>query len=193
MPTNTVGEITQLLERVEAGHDSARGALVAAAYEELRAQAGRLMHGERREHTLQPTALVHEAAIRILDDTSLGRARSRGLFFWAMARAMRQVLVDHARARRAEKRGGDAPKAALDVTLAAMERGGSLDLLALDEALVRLAAFDERKHDVVMLRFFGGLELDNVAEQLDVSKSTVKRDWQFARAWLRTQLAEPRE
>ena len=188
MPTNTQGEITRLLGRIDAGDAAAKEELVAVAYDELRGQAGRLMRNERPEHTLQPTALVHEAAIKLLNESNLGGAESRGLFFWAMARAMRQVLVEHARARKAQRRGGDARRVPLDFTLAQVEAAAAVDLLALDEVLVQLAALDERKYNVVMLRFFGGMELAEIAEHLGVSLSTVNKDWQFARAWLRTRL-----
>lgn len=191
MPTQIQGQITELLARVDAGDSAARDELVVAAYDELRAQAARLMRAERAEHTLQPTALVHEAALRLLDDSGLGRARTRGYFYWAMARAMRQVLVDHARARRAQRRGGDVQKLPLDITLAQVESALDVDLLALDEALQKLAALDPRKHDTVVLRFFGGLELTEIAKQQGVSLSTVNKDWAFARAWLRDQLREP--
>lgn len=190
MPTEIQTEITQLLGRVEAGDDSARDQLLVAAYDELHAQAERLMQGERREHTLQPTALVHEAALRMLDAASLARIQNRKHFYWAMSRAMRQVLVDHARARGAQRRGGEYKRVPLDYALKQLEETGEVDLIALDDVLTRLDALNARMHNIVMLRFFGGLEVSEVAQQLDVSESTVKKDWQFARAWLKTQLAE---
>lgn len=155
-------------------------------YAELHAIAGHHLRRERPGHTLQPTALVHEAYLRLVGGTVLA-ATNRVHFMRAASRAMRQALVDHARARNAQKRGG-----ALQVTLddaIAGEETPILDMLALDDALTRLAAAEPRWAHVVELKFFGGLEVPDIAETLGVSPATVKRDWQFARAWLKRELA----
>lgn len=182
------GQVTKLLQAMEAGDPTAADRLIPLLYDELRVLAGRLMRAERPDHTLQPTALVHEAYLRLVDQRQVqwqGRAHFLGL----AARMMRRVLVDHARARATAKRGGEQVRVTLDdETLASDERG--LELLALDEALERLAEEDPRAGRVVELRFFGGLTVEETAGVLETSPVTVKRDWQYARAWLSRALSE---
>lgn len=177
-----------LLERI-AGEspqaDAARERIFTAAYAELRGIAQRLMRGERANHTLDPTALVNEAYVRLVGDGAADFA-SRAHFFGIAVRAMRQVLIHHARAKQAEKRGGDRQQVTL-VSSAAVERP-RLDLLELEDALTRLSALDERMGQVVELRFFGGLTAEEVAVVLGISRKTVQEDWKVAKVWLRREL-----
>lgn len=158
---------------------------MAVVYPELRAIAQRQLSGESEGHTLQPTALVHEAYLRLVGAEIAWEDRKH--FFAVAARAMRRVLVDHARARRRDKRGGDAVLVTLDDQLAIDDRSG-VDLVALDEALDRLAVQDERKARAIELHFFGGLTYEETARALDVSPATVDRDLRMAKAWLLQQL-----
>lgn len=161
-------------------------ALFPLVYEELRRLARRQLAGEAREHTLRTTALVHEAYIRLVDGSRIGPVE-RAYFFGAAARAMRQVLVDHARRRNAAKRGGGrAPLALGDLDVSVDAFAG--ELIDLDRALERLAELNPRHARVVECRFFGGLDVEQTAAVLDVSPRTVKSDWAFARAWLRREL-----
>jgi RNA polymerase sigma-70 factor, ECF subfamily len=187
MSTGRRGDLTALLEEVRAGGDDARDRLVRTIHAELRRIARGLMHHERTGHTLQPTALVHEALLRLLDGDVLAEATNRRYLFTAAAQAMRQVLVDHARRRRATKREGRRTRVPLDEALAAYEEQG-LDIITLHEAINRLAEAHPRAARVVEQRFFGGLSVPAVAEVLEVSDTTVESDWRFARAWLREQL-----
>lgn len=159
-------------------------------YEELRALAGAALSRERPDHTLQATALVNEAYLKLVDQTRV-RWQNRAHFFAVAARLMRRILVDHARAARAAKRGAGQPALALDEHVAAELPGStpSPDLEALDDALCELARFDPRAAEIVELRFFGGLTIEETAEALGMSPATVKRDWTAAQAWLRTQIA----
>lgn len=156
-------------------------------YAELRALAGSYARGQRLGHTLQPTALVHEAFVKLVDPPP-GGWNDRAHFFAVAATAMRQVLADHARARKAQKRGGDWERVTLDGTALGEERS-ELDLVALDEALDELRESSPRKHHVVELRFFGGLTAEETARALDLSLTTVESDWRAARAWLQARLA----
>ncbi len=151
-------------------------------YDELRGLAGRYLRGERPGHTLQPTALVHEAFLKLVGQKNADY-KSRGHFLAISAMAMRRILVDHAEKRSAAKRGAGAKRVPLVDHLAVAE-SPDLDLVALDEALNRLAERDARKARVVEQRFFAGMEMSQIAENLGVSLVTVKRDWEFARAWL---------
>jgi RNA polymerase sigma factor (TIGR02999 family) len=155
-------------------------------YDELRRLAGRYLRAEDVGHTLQPTALVHEAYLRLVGQRNVDW-RNRAQFLGIAAEMMRRILVNHAVARRTAKRGGGAPRIALDETLRVLE-ADDVDLLALDGALGALAAVDARASRVVELRFFGGLGIEETAEVLGVSPATVKRDWTVARAWLRREL-----
>lgn len=180
-----MGDITRLLERWAKGDGRAFQALVPVVYEELRRLADHYLRQERGDHTLQPTALVHEAYLRLLDSEIAWEDRQH--FFAVTARAMRRVLVDHARAKSRGKRGGDATFVTLDDGLALSPQTG-VDLVALDDALDRLAAVDERKARAVELHFFGGLTYEETARALDVSPATIDRDLRMAKAWLLQQL-----
>lgn len=162
--------------------------MLARVYADLRALALHYLNSESRAHTLQPTDLVHEAVLRLLRQRSV-EWKADGQFLALTAMIMRHVLVDHARAKGAKRRGGgQAQRTQLDEAFAVFE-ARSTNLLALDEALERLAAIDERKCRVVELRFFGGLSIKDIAPLLGVSPRTVEREWQFARAWLHAELA----
>jgi RNA polymerase sigma factor (TIGR02999 family) len=161
--------------------------LVPLVHDELRRLARRYMARERPDHTLQATALVNEAYLRLIDLKRI-RWQDRAHFFAMSARVMRRILVDFARARRQDKRGGGAPKVSLDEALLVGEATGR-DLVALDDALQALAAVHPRKSEVVELRYFGGLSLEETAEALHISTDTVKRDWRFAKLWLLRELS----
>jgi RNA polymerase sigma factor (TIGR02999 family) len=176
------GSVTGLLLAWGAGDDQALEQLIPQVERELRLIAKRCMAGERAGHSLQATALVNEAYLRLVDAQHV-KWRDRAHFLAMAARLMRRVLVDRARAKHYQKRGGGALKVTFTEALAATDERAH-DLLALDDALVALAAFDERKSKVVELRFFGGLGVDETAAVLEVSPETVMRDWKFARAWL---------
>jgi RNA polymerase sigma factor (TIGR02999 family) len=179
--------ITELLIAWNAGDQSALDRLLPIVNDELRRLARRHMQGERDGHTLQTTALVNEAYLRLVE---LGRLRwqDRTHFFSMTARLMRRVLVDHARAHRSQKRGGGQPHVPVeDAVLRAPERGP--DLVALDEALEALAAVDPRKTQVIELRFFGGFDVAETADVLGVSVETVARDWRVAKVWLLRELS----
>ena len=174
-------DITQLLVRWRGGDEAALEQLLPLVYEELRRLAGRYMRAERPDHTLQATALVHEAYVRLVGVEAAWQDRVH--FLSLAARLMRRILVDHAKAGRREKRGGGAVKLSLDdVALVASEPSAAL--LDLDEALTNLASLDERKARAVELHYFGGLTYDETAEVLGVSAATVDRDLRMARAWL---------
>ena len=182
-------QVTELLHAWSAGDEAALHQLVPLVESELRRLAGGYMARERPGHTLQPTALVNEAFLRLVNAQTVpwqGRAHFIGI----AARLMRRVLVDHARARGYEKRGGGAQAVPLESGLL-VSRGPDVDLLDLDHALTALAEVDERKARVVEMRFFGGLTLDETADALGVSIDTVKRDWRLAKLWLLKTLKEP--
>lgn len=182
------GAITVLLKRLAGGESAADAELLPLVYTELRALAARHLAGERAGHTLSPTALVHEAWMRLADDDSLAPA-DRRQFFAIAARRMRQVLVDHARRRDAGKRGGGGPREQVTLSGLVDERGAGIDALALDQALAQLEAHDARKVRVVELRYFAGLEMNDIAELLGISRATAHRDWEVARAFLYQALA----
>lgn len=175
-------EVTQALLDWRAGDESAPARLIPLVYDELRRLAQSYISRERPDHTLQATGLVHEAYMRLVDQTRVAPA-SRGHFFAVAARLMRQILVDHARGRNAEKRGGRAALLPLDAARFMPGRSPA-ELLALDEALEALARVDERKTCVVELRFFGGLSEAEIAAALGVSEKTIQREWRLARSWL---------
>ncbi|MDT4955736.1 MAG: hypothetical protein QOJ02_3874 [Acidobacteriota bacterium] len=179
-------EISQLLVEWSNGDKPALDKLVPLVHEELRKLAHHYMNQERSDHTLQTTALVNEVYLRLVDQQN-ARWENRAHFFGIAAQSMRQILVEYARQRGAAKRGGDAQRVELDEA-ALVSKETDMDLVALDEALRELAAFDERKSRVVELRFFGGMSVDETAEALGVHVNTVVRDWDVAKAWLRRQL-----
>lgn len=188
-PTPLDGEITRLLEAVAHGHEGAVHALFAATYEELKALAGAQRRSWRGDETLSTTALTHEAYLKLVHGRD-PRWEHRGQFFAVASRAMRQILINYARDKRAAKRGGGVPPTSADEVPLVVDSAVE-ELLALDEALQELAALDGRQARVFECRFFGGLTVAETAEALDVSPATVKRDWAVARAWLRRALTPP--
>ena len=182
MTSPTPGAVTELLAHAQAGSAAALEELVPLVYAELRRIAGRYVRRERAGHSLQATALVHEAYLRLFKDADLS-FENRAHFLGIAARSMRQILVEHARARDAEKRGGERRRITLDEGVAS---GGpaEVDLLALEEVLERLAARDANQARIVELRFFGGLTNEETAAAMGISPATVKRAWVVARAWL---------
>ena len=188
-PESTPSDVTQLLVAWGAGDAAAAERLVPAVYAELRRQAARAMRREGSEITLQTTALVHEAYLRLVDQRRVVW-RSRAHFFGVAAQLMRRILVDHARGRHAAKRGGGLQQLSLldaDAAIPASAEVG-VEVIALHEALERLAVLDPAQARLVELRYFGGLSIEETAEALDVSPATVKREWAIARAWLRREL-----
>ena len=180
--------ITEILARLRDGDSQAEAVLIPLIYDELRRLARAQMRNERRNHTLQPTVLVNEAYLRLVHRPPGAAWNNRIQFYATAARVMRHVLVDHARAKRAQKRGDLRQQVTLEERLKASE-APSLDLLALNEALDHLASLDPRQSRVVELHFFGGLTFEEIAELLGVAVRTVKRDWTMARSWLYTQLS----
>jgi len=175
-------DVTQMLERMRSGDGRAPDELLPIVYDELRRLAHGYMQNERADHTLQATALVHEAYMQLVDWKNVSW-QNRAHFFAAAAQMMRKVLVDHAREKNALKRGGGIRTIALDEAVSFPVRT-EIDLISLDDALIELAAFDPQQARIVELRFFAGLTIEEVAEALEISDSTVKRDWQIAKAWL---------
>ena len=184
--TPSPGTVTELLRAWRKGDDDALAQLTPLVEAELRRLARQYMARERREHTLQPTALVNEVFLRLTDARRV-RWQDRAHFFGISARLMRRVLVDHARSRGYRKRGGGAQQVALSEGLATSPEL-SLDVVALDRALEALAAVDARKSRVIELRFFGGLSVEETADMLQVSPGTVVRDWRLAKVWLLREL-----
>ena len=176
------GDVTALLEAWTAGDIAARDELMPLVYQELRRRAAGNLRHERRNHTLQPTALVNEVYLRLVDQR---RAvwQNRAQFFGVASQMMRRILVDRARARRMTKRSGQWARVTLNEAAKASPPV-DVDVLDLDAALTRLAAFDPRKSRIAELRFFGGLSLEEAGEVIGISRATVERDWQAARAWL---------
>lgn len=187
MLTSSRRSVTVLLGGIRDGKDGAGVQLIDLVYDELRRVASNRMRQERADHTLQPTALVNEVLVQLLDQDALGDMRNRKYFFAASVRAMRRILVDHARHRNATKRGGDIDRIPLDDVLDDLS-DQNLDMLDLDEALDELATRSERQAEIVMLRFFGGLTVPEIAKQVSVSVSTVESDFRIAKAWLRSRL-----
>ncbi|HEY6185004.1 MAG TPA: sigma-70 family RNA polymerase sigma factor [Terriglobales bacterium] len=182
MPPGTSYPVTELLTRWSSGDTSARDALVPLVYNELRRIARRCLSGQRSDHTLQPTALVHEAYLRLVRYDAIDW-RDRAHFFALAAQIMRQILVDHARKQTAIKRGGNAVTIVVDES-SAIAKQTSHDLLALDDALKQLASLDPRQSQIVELRFFGGLSIEETAQAVNISPATTKREWATARLWL---------
>ena len=182
-PDAAPGEVTRLLLAWNAGDRAALERLMPLVYAELRQLAERHFRKERRGHTLQPTAVVHEAYFRLIDQTRV-TWKNRGHFLAIASQAMRRILIDHARGRGAEKRGGEVEKVSLDVAIASPEPAREVDILALDEALERLKALDGTQAQIVELRFFGGLTIEETADVMETSPSSIKRDFRSAKAWL---------
>lgn len=178
---------TQILTRLSGGDRAAAASLMPLVYDELRRVAGAMLRSERSGHTLQPTALVHEVYLKLVDQTE-ARWNDRAHFCAVAAQAMRRVLIDHARTRKAAKRSGG-ERITLD-GLPEADPAVTVDLVDLDAALESLAALSPRQAEVVTLRYFGGLTVEEAAHVLDVSPRTVKGDWRVARAWLQARIAE---
>lgn len=191
MQTRPAESTTDLLLRWSEGDVSARDELMRLVYDELRRLAGSYLRRERPDHTLQPTALVNEAYIRLVDWKNV-RWQNRAHFIAMAAQVMRNILVDHARARQAAKRGGSQFNVSLSQAGRLPEGETEVDLLALHEALERLSALDGQKALVVELRFFGGLTIEEAAEALGISQPTVEREWAKAKAWLYRELSQTR-
>jgi RNA polymerase sigma factor (TIGR02999 family) len=183
-------EVTGLLAAVESGDEAATNQLVPLVYEELRRLARRHMAGQRRGHTLQTADLVNEAYLKLVDVKGTGW-KNRVHFFAVASRAMRSVLVDYARRRSSEKRGGNPVRVSLSEADQISEQR-TAEVVAVDEALSRLADLDPRKAQIVELRYFGGLGVEETAHLLDLSSRTIKREWRWARAWLYRELGEER-
>jgi RNA polymerase sigma-70 factor, ECF subfamily len=179
--------VTQLLLDWNEGNESALGKLMPIVYKELRRLAHQYLNRERDGHSLQTTDLVHEAYLRLIDQERV-QWQNRSHFFGVAAQLMRRILVDHARRHNRVKRGGGAPAVLLDEAVAVSSQS-NVDLIALDEALSRLAEIDPRKARIVELRFFGGLEVSETAVFLNVSEITVMRDWKLAKTWLHRELS----
>ncbi|HMH45781.1 MAG TPA: sigma-70 family RNA polymerase sigma factor [Pyrinomonadaceae bacterium] len=182
-------EITRMLQEWSDGKDEMLDQLMPLVYAELRRQAAGYLRRERRDHTLQTTGLIHEAYLKLIDQRTV-KWESRTHFFAIASQAMRRILVDYARARKTEKRGGDDIR--LSITTAEKIAGDQkpIDLIALDEALTRLATIDEAQSRVVELRYFSGLSLEDTAKILNVSRATAAREWSLARAWLHRELTK---
>ena len=185
-PSVSRQRVTELLAHWSRGDDAALAELTPLVYEELRRLAHRHMGGERPDHTLQTTALVNEAYLRLAGQTN-PRWQDRAHFFAVAARAMRQILVNYAKSYRAQKRGGGTIKVELDEA-AIVSPEQSKAIVDLHEALERLVSLDSRKGQVVELKYFGGLNYDEIAEVLKISRVTVRREWEFAKVWLYTEL-----
>jgi RNA polymerase sigma factor (sigma-70 family) len=198
--------VTRLLTQWSGGNEAALGELTALLYRELRSLAQRHLRRERPNHTIQRTALVHEAFVRLVSQQSVDW-RSRAHFFALASTLMRRILVDHARARLSSKRGGGTPVLSLDELTAPPDEAdpsgpaeiecisegddadSDADITAIDEALTRLAAIDNRQVQIVQMRYFGGLTIEETAQALEISDATVKREWALARAWLKRELS----
>src|SRR3954471_163198 len=187
MSTSTSDDVTKLLHDWSQGDTAALERLIPLVFEDLRQIAGRLFQRESDGHTLQPTALVSEVYLRLMDQRKI-HWQNRQQFFGVAALMMRRILVDYAKGRQAAKRGSGAPKVPLDETIAVPELR-DLDVVALDEALTQLAEIDPRQGRIVEMRFFMGLSHEEIAEVLGISVTTVKREWRTARLWLFRELS----
>ncbi len=181
--------ITQLLLAWSRGDAAARDRLLSTVYDDLHRRAAVYLHRERPGHTLEPAALVHEAYLRFVEQEGV-TWQNRAHFFAAASETMRHVLVDHARGRGAKKRGGDLTRVTFEDSLIGAE-ARAVDMLALDQALTDLSRHGSQQAQIVVLRFFGGLSIEETAEALGISPATVKRDWALAKAWLRRRMKRP--
>ena len=186
MKSSRSSRVAQLLEKFEPGDRPAAEQLFADVYSELRSLAARYLHRERKDHTLQPPALVHEAYLKLVGQRGVD-CQGRAHFLAIAAQAMREILVDHARRHHAAKRGGGRHRLTLDDNLV-VESSRDVDLLALEDALTKLAKLDPRQAQMIQLRFFGGMSIAEVAEVMGMSKRSVEREWTMVRAWLRREL-----
>jgi RNA polymerase sigma-70 factor, ECF subfamily len=189
MQTPQSNQVTQLLLDWSHGDRAALDELMPLVYQELRKLAGAYLRSERPDHTLQPTALIHEAYLRMVGH-DMPEWQSRAHFYGVAARLMRQILVEHARTRHAAKRGGDQQKISLDDAPQVFAQADAAALLTLDDALTKLAAFDERRSRILEMRSFGGMSVDETAQALGVSDTTVKREMRLAQAWIRRELGQ---
>lgn len=192
MTTPPPNEVTQLLRKWSQGDQAAPEKLMPLVYAELRRMAHRYMAIQNPGHTLQTTALIHEAYLRLVNQTEKKQWENRSHFFAVAAQAMRHILVDYARSKQAGKHGGGAKELSLDEALTVSQERAA-ELVALDDALAELARIDQRKSQIVELRFFGGLSVEETAEVLKVSPITVMRDWSLAKAWLHRELSNQPE
>lgn len=188
MATRSPKGVTQLLERWSQGDEEALGQLMPLVYDELHRLAGAYLRRERREHTLQPTALIHETFIKLVDQDH-PNWKNRAQFFGVAAQLMRRILVDHARRHHASKRGGDRFNVSLR-NVGGFGNQPDADLLTLNDALDRLAKMDPQQSRLVELKFFGGLTIEEIAEVMEVSHATVEREWKTARLWLKSELTK---
>jgi RNA polymerase sigma factor (TIGR02999 family) len=179
--------VTELLREWTAGNSAAMDELLPFVYAELRRRAARYLRHERINHTLQPTALVHEAYLRLVDQQTV-EWKDRGHFFAIAAQAMRRILVDHAKHKNRVKRGGPVADLQIDAELDVSTVGSNLDIEALDEAMSRLAKFDPQQERLVELRYFAGLSMEETAAAMNISRATAAREWQLAKAWLHREL-----
>ena len=187
MHTPQSNQVTQLLLDWSRGNRAALDELMPLVYQELRKLASSYLKSERPDHTLQPTALIHEAYLRMIGN-NMPEWQSRAHFFGVAARLMRQILVEHARTRHALKRGGDQQKISLDDAPEVFSQTDASQLLALDDTLTKLASFDERKSRILEMRAFGGMGVEETALALGVSERTIKREMRLAQAWIRREL-----
>jgi RNA polymerase sigma-70 factor (ECF subfamily) len=187
VPT-TPNNVTQLLVELTEGKTQVLELLLPVVYKELRNLANNYLRRERADHTLQPTALVHEAYLKLVDQKNV-QWQNRAHFFGVAANIMRRILVDHARKHKADKRGGEFSKEQLEEALVVVSDEKSVELLALDDALETLAKVDPQKSRIVELRYFGGLSVEETAEVMGISEITVKRHWKMAKAWLYGQIS----
>jgi RNA polymerase sigma factor (TIGR02999 family) len=184
---NSPGDVTVLLAEIRRGNNDALGKLIPLVYQELKRLAAHFLQQEREGHTLQPTALVNEAYLRLAGQT--GGWQNRAHFMAVAAQAMRRILVDYARQRVALKRGGGEVPVELETSEIAGAAGQLEETLAVDEALARLAALDSQQAQVVEMRYFGGMTVEETAEALAIAPRTVKREWAMAKAWLRVEIS----
>jgi RNA polymerase sigma factor (TIGR02999 family) len=189
MHTPQSNQVTQLLLDWSRGNRAALDELMPLVYQELRKLAGGYLRSERPDHTLQPTALIHEAYLRMIGK-DVPQWQSRAHFFGVAARLMRQILVDHARTRHAAKRGGDHQKISLDDAPQVFAQADAAEMLVLDDALTKLAAFDERRSRILEMRAFGGMSVEETALALGISERTIKREMRLAQAWIRRELEQ---
>ena len=188
-PSHKSKQITEMLQDWSDGNREALEMLLPLVYDELHRQAARFLRRERAGHTLQTTALINEAYLKLIDQHEV-KWQNRAHFFGIAAQAMRRILVDYAKTRHREKRGGADENLPLEEAMFAVSAEPNVDLVELDEVLTRLAKFDERQANIVELRYFGGMSVEETAEVLHISTATVKSDWRTAKAWLHREITK---